>query len=200
MSTSQNNLPSRWFVTMFRVRYQETDKMGVVYHANYLNWFEIGRTEMLRSLGFTYREMEEQGVLLPVTNAAVDFKSPARYDDNIAVYTRMTSFTPLRIGYEYEIRRREPGAADAAQSTSEDAVQSASEDAVQSTSEDAAQSASADGALQEQARVRETLLVSGTTSHVWVNGEWKPARLDRHAPERYAAIVKALSQKEEADR
>lgn len=150
--------------------------MGVVYHANYLNWFEIGRTEMLRSLGFTYREMEEQGVLLPVTNAAVDFKSPARYDDSIAVYTRMTAFTPLRIRYEYEIRRREPGAADAAQS------------------------AGAGGALQEQAGERETLLVSGTTSHVWVNSEWKPVRLDRHAPERYEAIVKALSQKEEADR
>lgn len=96
---------SRWFHTSFRVRYQETDQMGVVYHANYLNWFEIGRTEMIRELGFSYREMEEAGALLPVVDLDVKYHQPARYDDQVTVFTRMIDFSPLRIHYEYEVRR-----------------------------------------------------------------------------------------------
>lgn len=62
-----------WYAAQLRVRYQESDQMGVVYHANYLNWFEIGRTEMIRQMGYTYRKMEEQGLLLPVTGLDVKY-------------------------------------------------------------------------------------------------------------------------------
>lgn len=105
MELQQDGLRSRWYESTLRVRYQESDQMGVVYHANYLNWFESGRTELLRQLGFTYRELENQGVLLPVTSADLQFKSPARYDDLISVYARMTTFSALRVAFEYQVRR-----------------------------------------------------------------------------------------------
>ncbi len=79
--------------------------MGVVYHTNYLNWFEIGRTELIREAGFSYRELEERGVLLPVTDAAISFKHPARYDDIVEVRTRIEQLSPLRLDFAYEIRR-----------------------------------------------------------------------------------------------
>ena len=63
--------------------------MGVVYHANYLNWFEIGRTQMIREMGFTYRGMEEEGVLLPVVDLDIKYRQPARYDDLVTVFTRI---------------------------------------------------------------------------------------------------------------
>ncbi|MGC5324278.1 acyl-CoA thioesterase [Brevibacillus sp. SYSU BS000544] len=93
--------------TQFRVRYAETDQMGVVYHTNYLNWFEIGRTELIRQLGFSYRSLEEQGVLLPVTDASISFKSPARYDDLVEVRVTISELTPLRLHFKYEIYRAE---------------------------------------------------------------------------------------------
>ena len=73
------------YVTTLRVRYAETDRMGVVYHANYLVWFEVGRTDLLRGLGWTYREMEESGVMLPVIEAHCEYRRPARYDDPLIV-------------------------------------------------------------------------------------------------------------------
>ncbi|MBP2002535.1 acyl-CoA thioester hydrolase [Paenibacillus shirakamiensis] len=105
MSAPSEHRPSKWFTTSLRVRYQESDQMSVVYHANYLNWFEIGRTEMIREMGFNYRDMEEAGVLLPVIDVQMKFRQPARYDDEIMIFTKVTAFTPLRIHYEYEIRR-----------------------------------------------------------------------------------------------
>jgi acyl-CoA thioester hydrolase len=73
-------------VTELRVRYAETDQMGVVYHANYFVWFEIGRVEFMRSLGFDYRQMEvEDGCILPVAEATCRYKAPARYDDVILI-------------------------------------------------------------------------------------------------------------------
>lgn len=89
----------------FRVRYGETDQMGVVYHANYLNWFEIGRTELIRSAGLSYRELEEKGVLLPLTDAALSYKKPARYDDQLEVRTIVEEITPVRLTFGYEIYR-----------------------------------------------------------------------------------------------
>ena len=73
-------------VTELRVRYAETDQMGVVYYANYLVWFELGRVEFMRSLGFDYRQMEvEDGCILPVVEATCRYKAPARYDDVILI-------------------------------------------------------------------------------------------------------------------
>lgn len=88
-----------------RVRYAETDQMGVVYHANYLVWFEVGRTELLRTLGWTYREMEASGYSLPVISAACQYHRPARYDDELEVMTTGTVLSPVRLAFDYEILR-----------------------------------------------------------------------------------------------
>ena len=89
--------------TALRVRYAETDQMGVVYYANYFVWFEVARTDLLRSLGWTYREMEASGVFLPVIEASCQYRRPARYDDAVSIQTsgRMTS--PVRMEFSYEI-------------------------------------------------------------------------------------------------
>jgi acyl-CoA thioester hydrolase len=94
---------SDWFTHRLRVRYAETDQMGVVYHANYLNWFEQARTEWTRHHGVTYRSLEEQGLYLPVVNLTIQYRNAARYDDEIAVNVRVIELTPLRIGFEYNV-------------------------------------------------------------------------------------------------
>lgn len=88
-----------------RVRYAETDKMGVVYHANYFMWFEIGRCELLRAAGRSYRDMEASGIGFPVIEAHCEYKSPARYDDELVVKTKGTLLSPARVEFEYEISR-----------------------------------------------------------------------------------------------
>jgi acyl-CoA thioester hydrolase len=98
---------SLWFEHPLRVRYQETDQMGVVYHVNYVNWFEIGRTELIRSLGMTYRSIEEMGLLLPLIDLQMQFKLPARYDDFITIRTQIASYSNLRIQFNSEIVRGE---------------------------------------------------------------------------------------------
>ena len=92
-----------------RVRYAETDKMGVVYHANYLVWFEVGRTDWLRQSGWTYREMEAAGVSLPVIEAHCEYRQPARYDDEIAIDARAVALTPVRLRFEYRLSRASDG-------------------------------------------------------------------------------------------
>ncbi len=88
-----------------RVRYADTDKMGVVYYANYLVWFEVGRTDWLRHAGFTYRELEESGIVLPVVEVQCAYRQPARYDDDIEVRTRGTLLSGVRVRFDYEIIR-----------------------------------------------------------------------------------------------
>jgi len=91
--------------TRVRVRYAETDRMGVVYHSNYLVWFEIGRTDWLRDTGWSYREMEAEGVMLPVLEAHCEYRQPARYDDDLEIRTQATRLTPVRLRFDYEIVR-----------------------------------------------------------------------------------------------
>lgn len=79
--------------------------MGVVYYANYLVWFEIGRTDWLRETGWTYREMETEGLGLPVIEAHCEYKQGARYDDEIEIRTRGYVISPVRLGFDYEIIR-----------------------------------------------------------------------------------------------
>jgi len=86
-----------------RVRYAETDKMGVVYHANYLVWFEVGRTDLLRGQGWTYRAMEESGILLPVIEVHCEYRRPARYDDEIEVRTTGRLLSAVRVEFTYEV-------------------------------------------------------------------------------------------------
>ena len=93
-------------VSTVRVRYAETDQMGVVYHANYLVWFEVGRTDLLRSQGWTYREMEATGVRLPVLEAHCEYRRPARYDDELEVHTHGRLLSPVRLEFSYEIRHK----------------------------------------------------------------------------------------------
>ena len=93
-------------VTHLRVRYAETDKMGVDYYANYLVWFEVARTDLLRSLGWSYREMEAAGVSLPVIEAHCEYQRPARYDDELEVRTEGAMLSPVRMKFTYTIVRR----------------------------------------------------------------------------------------------
>jgi acyl-CoA thioester hydrolase len=96
------------FETRLRVRYAETDQMGVVYHSNYIIWLEVGRVEMLRQLGFSYREMEQDDALnLAVVEARCRFKSPARYDDLVLIRTRLVNVRDSLLHFSYEILRDE---------------------------------------------------------------------------------------------
>ncbi|MCI3925132.1 acyl-CoA thioesterase [Paenibacillus sp. TRM 82003] len=92
-----------WVGVTLRVRYQETDAMGVVYHGNYFTWFELARTEWTRANGYTYRAIEERGLLLPVVDVSAHYKQPARYDDEITVRCRPTDVSPIRLAFEYEV-------------------------------------------------------------------------------------------------
>lgn len=87
----------------FRVRYSETDKMGVVYHGNYAQYLEMGRVEWLRALGISYKSLEDSGVMLPVINMQVNFKKSAYYDDELTVITTIKNIPTVRISFEYEI-------------------------------------------------------------------------------------------------
>lgn len=87
----------------FRVRYGETDQMGVVYHGNYAQYFEMGRTDWLREMGFSYRLMEESGIILPVISININYKKSARYDDLITVKTKLVKLPTAKIDFEYEI-------------------------------------------------------------------------------------------------
>jgi len=95
---------------MVRVRYAETDQMGIVYYANYFVWFEVGRTDLLRSSGWSYREMEQDGVSLPVIESHCAYRQPARYDDELEVRTTGSVVSPVRIRFDYEVVRPADGA------------------------------------------------------------------------------------------
>lgn len=88
-----------------RVRYAETDKMGVVYYANYLVWFEVARADLLRSLGWNYREMELAGISLPVIEAHCEYHRPARYDDELEVRAEGRMLSPVRMEFTYQVIR-----------------------------------------------------------------------------------------------
>jgi acyl-CoA thioester hydrolase len=88
-----------------RVRYAETDRMGLLHHANYLVYFEQGRTELLRSRGLAYKDLEDQGFLLVLTKVEVRYRSPARYDDLLTLKTTVERTTSVRIDHRYELRR-----------------------------------------------------------------------------------------------
>jgi acyl-CoA thioester hydrolase len=92
--------------SLVRVRYAETDQMGVVYYANYFVWFEVGRTDWLRALGSTYRDMEHEGIMLPVIEARCEYRRPSRYDDELEVRTEGRMLSPVRLEFSYTVVRR----------------------------------------------------------------------------------------------
>ena len=98
-------------VSRIRVRYADTDKMGIVYYANYLIWFEVARTDWLREHGWSYRGMEADGFSLPVLEAHCEYRQPARYDDEIEAQATGTLVSPVRVRFAYDIIRPADGVA-----------------------------------------------------------------------------------------
>ena len=95
---------SLWFETPLRVRYAETDKMGVVYYGNYFTWFEVARTDLCRQCGFSYRDMElEEDAYLMVVDASCRYRRPARYDDELVVRTRIAAFARRTMRFDYQV-------------------------------------------------------------------------------------------------
>lgn len=90
-----------------RVRYKDTDQMGVVYYANYFVWFEVGRTELMRDLGLPYREFEKSELYLPVIKSYCEYLQPARYDDLLLLGTTLESTQDVRLRFSYDLRREE---------------------------------------------------------------------------------------------
>ena len=149
-----------WHQHVMRVHYKETDQMGVVHHGNYVSWFEIGRTEMMRDAGIAYSDMEDLGLLLPVLDLEVKYHKPARYDDCVAIYTKLTDYTPVRLQFEYEVRR---------------------------VHKDACLVNDPQNVNDENNKTGD-MIASGHTLHMWLNNEWKPARLDKVAPDVYKLL------------
>jgi acyl-CoA thioester hydrolase len=96
-----------WSTASLRVRYAETDQMGVAWHGQYFAWFEVGRTDLLRDLGCTYRQLEEEGLRLPVIEASARYLQPARYDDVLEIRTRLANLGGARLSFDYEVRRED---------------------------------------------------------------------------------------------
>src|SRR5882672_84314 len=97
--------------TRLRVRYAETDQMGVVYHSNHLIWFEVGRVELMRQMGFSYRDMErEDGRFIAVAEAKCRYRSPVYYDDEVIVRTSLKNVRESVVHFEYELLRSDTGA------------------------------------------------------------------------------------------
>ncbi|HEX9062717.1 MAG TPA: thioesterase family protein [Clostridia bacterium] len=102
----------------FTARYAETDQMGIVHHSNYPVWFEAGRTEFFKNIGIPYSKIEEMGILLPLSHMDCSFKSPARYEDEIIVKTKIRKMTCVKIEFNYEVLNSKDGRLLAVGSTS----------------------------------------------------------------------------------
>ncbi|WP_442951648.1 acyl-CoA thioesterase [Paenibacillus sp. GYB003] len=144
--------------------------MGVVYHANYVNWFEIGRTELIRERGFPYKRIEELGLYLPVVELESKFRQPARYDDEIVLYTRIASYSAMTVHFESQVRKAAEGRVDA--------------DAPEADADAHGERRRANDSAEPEGE----LLVSGMTRHMWLNRDWKPVRIDREAPELFGLL------------
>jgi acyl-CoA thioester hydrolase len=152
--------------TEVRVRYAETDQMGIVYYANYLVWFELGRVELLRSLGLAYSRLEtDHGCILPVIEATCRYKSPARYDDEILIETRPALLRGSVIKFAYRILRKAP---------------------------EGQEKTGKDQTGQNQTSHDQTLLAEGETVHVVCDDKLQRKPL----PEKYVAALKALMEED----
>jgi acyl-CoA thioester hydrolase len=97
-------MEGRITTSRMRVRYKDTDQMGIAHHANYIVWFEIGRTDLCRDAAVSYREIESRGYLLVVTEVGCRYRTPFHYDDEVVLLTRIGSLTRRSIRFEYELR------------------------------------------------------------------------------------------------
>lgn len=148
-----------WHQYILRVGYKETDQMAVVHHANYVTWFETGRTEWMRAFGLAYSDVESKGLLLPVLEVNVKYRSSAHYDEVIGVFTKIKAFSPVRLEFCYEVRRL------AKAGSVMPAVLS-----------------------QQVSEPVGELLATGSSVHMWVNAEWRPTKISIAAPEVYKLI------------
>jgi acyl-CoA thioester hydrolase len=96
-------------VTELTARYSETDQMGVIHHSTYINWFEVGRTNCIRDFGVSYREIEENGFLLPVVEVNLFYKVPAKYEDVVQIVTTVSKYNGLRLNFHYQVKRKRDG-------------------------------------------------------------------------------------------
>lgn len=92
---------------LVRPRYAETDQMGVIYHGNYYAWFEVGRSDFFRSLGYTYKRLEQEGIILPVVESSCKYIKPAMYDEEVLIRTYVEMQKGIRIGFKYEVLRKD---------------------------------------------------------------------------------------------
>jgi acyl-CoA thioester hydrolase len=161
-SSSTPSVHTPWYGHPLRVRYQETDRMGVVFHGNYVTWFEVGRTEWIRALGISYRQLEEQGLLLPVVDLNIRYGRPAKYDDTIMVYTRLKEMSRIRMTF-YTM--------------------------VTYLSEEAQDQWISSPWVKEPLGEK---LVEGETTLAWVNSDWRPTRFDREQPEIWSMLQKLI--------
>ncbi len=90
-----------------RVRYSETDQMGIVYYGNYAQYFEVARVEFLRDLGFVYKELEGEGVIMPVVHYATDYRFPAKYDDVLTIETTINALPTSKITFDHQVKNQE---------------------------------------------------------------------------------------------
>lgn len=150
-----------WHQQKMRVQYKDTDQMGVVHHGNYVTWFEVGRLEWIRHYGMSYQQIEEIGLLLPVVDVHVTYKKSAHFDDCVAIFTKLTALSPVRLEFYYEVRQMSEETFHLLDSS-------------------------------ENVEPSGELLAQGETKHMWVNSDWKPARLNRTAPEIYQALENLL--------
>lgn len=95
--------------TSFKVRYVETDKMGIVHHSNYYPWFEIGRGEFIKETGISYKDMEEQGILMPLVESYCKYIVPAKYEDLVTIETWIETLSPAKVIFNYKVIREEDG-------------------------------------------------------------------------------------------
>ena len=96
-------------LTSYRVIYGDTDQMGVTYYANYLRWFEMGRTELLRQIGMPYSSIEEMGFFFPVTEVSCRYLKPARFDDEIIIETTLAALSRVTLDFSYKVSRKNDG-------------------------------------------------------------------------------------------
>lgn len=163
-STGVMTMDGPWHEHILRVYYKDTDQMGVVHHGNYVNWFEMGRTEMMQESGIAYSDIEDLGLLLPVLNLDIDYHKPAGYNECVAVYTKIGHYTPVQLRFDYEVRRIDEKRYLAQKDFGRRMVQ------------------------EQESSEQGELLVSGSTQHMWLNKKWKPARVDKVAPDIYERI------------
>ncbi|MFC4560042.1 acyl-CoA thioesterase [Virgibacillus kekensis] len=151
-------MSGKWYQKNMRVQYKDTDQMGIAHHGNYVTWFEVGRTEWMREYGMSYHKMEALGLLLPVINVNVDYKKSAKFDDCVAIFSSVANYSPVRLEFAYEARK---------------------------ISEDEFLQESNEG---ETVEPLGELLARGSTTHMWVKQDWKPAKINKAAPDVYAIL------------